>query len=77
MRDSLNKSLSEQYIIPSDILSGYKFIKSNLDLTNKIQTIQLQKGEIKIEWEQAREIPSKFGWFENVWKDYQDKNMYD
>jgi succinate dehydrogenase/fumarate reductase flavoprotein subunit len=77
LRDSLKESLSERQIIPPSTLSEYKFISSNNDLSNKIQTISLQKDEIKIEWEKVREIPSRFGWFENVWKDYLDENLYD
>ena len=33
--------------------------------------------EIKIEWVQVREIPSEFGWFENVWKKFSDNQVYD
>lgn len=77
LRDSLKEALSERHIVPPGVLSEYKFISSNLDLSNKIQTIILQNGEIKVEWEKIREIPSKFGWFENVWKDFLDENIYD
>lgn len=76
LRETLNESLPEKFIIPSDILRGYKFIESNLDLSKKIQTIQLQKDEIEIEWEHVREIPSEFGWFENIWKDYSNGNIF-
>ena len=77
LRESLKDSLSEKYINPPGVLSEYKFISSNKDLINKIQTISLQNNEVKVKWEKVREIPSKFGWFENVWKDYLDENMYD
>lgn len=70
VRDKLNKSLSETYIEPPGSLREYKFIHNNLDLSKQIQTIQLKNGKMLIEWEDVREIPSEFGWFENVWKEF-------
>jgi len=77
LRESLNESLNEKFVIPSGALSVYKYIKSDLDLSNKIQTIQLRKDEINIKWENVREIPNEFGWFENVWKEFSNKRIYD
>ena len=77
LRESLNESLNESHVNPPGCLSVYKFIKSDLDLSNEIQTIQLQNEEINIKWEQVRGIPSKFGWFENVWKKFSDDQIYD
>ena len=68
LREKLKESLSEMYILPPGHLKEYKFIHNNLDLSKKIQTLQWKNSEILIEWENLREIPSEFGWFENVWK---------
>ena len=76
LRDTLNESLSEMYILPPGNLKDYKFIYNNVDLSRKIQTIQLKDGQIIIEWEDVREIPSDFGWFENVWKKFLKKEGY-
>ena len=77
LRGLLNKSLHERYIVPSGTLSDYKFIASDRDLSGKIQTIKFQNDEIKIEWVETRAIPSKFGWFENTWKEFLSDNLYD
>ncbi len=70
LREELNDSLSEMYIIPPSHLRDYKFIHNNLDLSSKIQTLQWKNDQLLIEWEDVREIPSEFGWFENVWKNF-------
>ncbi len=75
LRDNLNDSFSEMYILPPGKLKAYKFIHNNLDLTKKIQTLQWKNEEIIIEWEETREIPSEFGWFENVWKKFVKQNL--
>ena len=63
------------FIIPGD-LKCFNYISSNLDLSNKIQTIQLQKGKTFIEWEEVKGIPSDFRWFENVWKNFSDGTVF-
>ncbi|MFX0005891.1 MAG: FAD-binding protein [Promethearchaeota archaeon] len=68
LRENLNPALSEMHIIPPDYLKEHKFIYNNLDLTKKIQTLQWNSGQILIDWENVREIPIEFGWFENVWR---------
>ncbi|MFX1572760.1 MAG: FAD-binding protein [Promethearchaeota archaeon] len=70
LRDNLNESLSEFYIVPPDKLKEYKFIHNNMNLSKKIQTIQLKNGQIFIEWEDIRDVPTEFGWFENIWKEF-------
>lgn len=77
LRNKLNDSLSEKYIIPPDNLKEYKFIYNNLNLSNKIQTIQLKNGRIIIEWDAVRDIPSKYGCFENTWKKFLKKEVFD
>ncbi|MFX1390081.1 MAG: FAD-binding protein [Promethearchaeota archaeon] len=68
-RENLNTAISEMYIIPPSYLKDYKFIYNELDLSKRIQTIQWKNGQTLIEWEDVREIPSEFGWFENIWKE--------
>jgi hypothetical protein len=65
------------YIIPPNYLKQYKFIHNNLDLTKKIQTLQWKKSQILIEWEDVREIPTEFGWFENVWRKFRERKSED
>ncbi|MFX0021271.1 MAG: FAD-binding protein [Candidatus Hermodarchaeota archaeon] len=73
LRENLNPSLSEMQIIPPAYLKEHKFIYNNLDLTNKIQTLQWKNGQILIDWEEVREIPNDFGWFENVWRSFLER----
>jgi succinate dehydrogenase/fumarate reductase flavoprotein subunit len=77
LRDKLNEDLSEQLIIPPKQLSKYKLISSNLNYSNKIQSLHLVDDEIIVEWEEVRKIPTTFGWFETVWKDYIENNFYE
>ncbi|MFW9818129.1 MAG: FAD-binding protein [Candidatus Thorarchaeota archaeon] len=75
LRENLNPSLSEMHIIPPEYLKEHKFIFNNLDLTKKIQTLQWNNGQILIEWEDIREIPTEFGWFENVWRRFLEREF--
>jgi len=77
LRNNLDESLSERYIIPPGNLKNYKFILNNLDLSNKIQTIQWKDEKILVDWEDVRGIPSKSGWFENIWKKFEKKEIFD
>ena len=71
-RNELKVSLGERVISLPRKLSFYNFIKSDLNLSNQIQTISLKKNHIDIKWVKVREIPEQTSWFENVWKDYND-----
>ncbi|MBY9013056.1 MAG: FAD-binding protein [Candidatus Lokiarchaeota archaeon] len=71
-RNELKVSLGERVISLPRKLSSYNFIKSDLNLSNQIQTISLKKTHIDIKWVKVREIPEQTSWFENVWKDYND-----
>ncbi len=75
LRDKLQDSLSEIYILPPNYLKEYKFIHNNVDLSKKIQTLQWKDGQVLIEWENTRAIPSNFGWFETVWKKFNQKYL--
>ena len=76
IREQLNDSIGEKLmILPSD-LNIFNYISSKLDLSNKIQTVQFQNGKTIIEWEDVKGIPSDFGWFENVWKDFSEGTVF-
>ncbi|MFX0039257.1 MAG: FAD-binding protein [Promethearchaeota archaeon] len=77
LREKLNPSISEIYIVPPGYLKDHKFIYNKLDLSKKIQTLQWKNGQIIIEWDNVREIPNEFGWFENVWKDFLNRKSFD
>ena len=70
LREKLQESLSEMYILPPKYLKEYKFIHNKVDLSKKIQTLQWKDGKVLINWEDIREVPTEFGWFENVWKEF-------
>ncbi|MFX1378603.1 MAG: FAD-binding protein [Promethearchaeota archaeon] len=76
LRENLKSALSEMYIVPPGYLKEHKFIHNNLDLSKKIQTLQWKNGEIIIDWEDIREIPSNFGWFENVWTSFMKRENF-
>jgi len=77
LRENLQSPLSEMYIIPPGYLKEHKFIHNNLDLSKKIQTLQLKNGQILIDWEDIRDIPTEFVWFENVWREFIKKEIED
>jgi succinate dehydrogenase/fumarate reductase flavoprotein subunit len=77
LRDSLNPSFKEEYILPPDKLNCFKFIKSEKNFKNKIQTIQSVNGEIKFKWEETRMIPEEFEWFETIWKKYKEEKIFE
>ena len=77
IREKLDETLNERFIIPPKTLSRFKFITSDYDLTNKIQTLRLNGGNFDIAWENVRPIPNDFGWFENIWKGFQEDKIFD
>jgi hypothetical protein len=72
-RKNLNDNISEMYIKPPNYLKDYKFIHNKINLSKKIQTLMGKNNQIIIEWEDMKEIPSDFGWFENIWKEFTKK----
>ncbi|MHA2287833.1 MAG: FAD-binding protein [Promethearchaeota archaeon] len=74
-RKDLNSSLGERLIKLPKGLSKYNFIKSDLDLTDQIQTISLQNNKPDIQWIKVRGVPKSFSWFESVWKDFNNGNI--
>jgi len=77
LREKVNENLSEQVIIPPKQLSEYQFVSSNFIYSNKIQSLHLANDKIIVEWEDVHGIPSTFGWFETVWKEYTESNHYE
>jgi len=75
LRDKLHESFSEMHILPPGYLKEYKFIHNNLDLSKKIQTLQWKDETVLIEWENVRDIPTEFGWFETIWKKFNQKYL--
>jgi succinate dehydrogenase/fumarate reductase flavoprotein subunit len=74
-RNELNKAVNERLVTLPKNLSSYNYIKSNLDLSDQIQTISLKNDKVNIEWVKVRDIPESSSWFENVWKDFNDGNI--
>ena len=74
-RNELNTSVGERLISLPNKLSLYNFIKSDVDLSNQIQTISFKNNQIDIKWIKARNIPKSSSWFENVWKAFNDGNI--
>jgi hypothetical protein len=75
-REKLNKSLNEKFVVPPGELEQFKFIISDINLEDKIQTIQSHTGTINFEWEPVRGIPHEFSWFENVLKDFSNGKIF-
>lgn len=76
LREELDPSLNERYIIPPGVLEHFKFITSDNDLRKKIQKIESVLCVIGFKWEDVREIPEETGWFENIWKEYSKGTIY-
>jgi hypothetical protein len=72
-----NLAGNERHVIPPKHLKQYKFVLANDIHAQKIQQLRLDDGQITINWETVREIPKQTGSFENTWKKFQDKRIYD
>ena len=72
LRKELNKALGERLISLPENLYAYNYIKSEVDLSNQIQTISFKNNQINLEWVKVRDIPESSSWFESVWKDFND-----
>ncbi|MHA1670950.1 MAG: FAD-binding protein [Promethearchaeota archaeon] len=75
LRDKLNTN--ERQVVPPKHLEQYKFVISNDLHAQKIQQLHLKDERILINWENVHKIPKQLGWFENTWKKFQDKSIYD
>jgi succinate dehydrogenase/fumarate reductase flavoprotein subunit len=71
-----NLAGNERHVIPPKHLKQYKFVLANDIHAQKIQQLRLDDGQITINWETVREIPKQTGSFENTWKKFQDKRIY-
>ena len=77
LRENLDESYNKEFLTTPSELSKFKFIKSDRNLKKKIQAVQTQMGMVSLSWEAVRKIPSDFGWFENVWKDFTDGKIFE
>ncbi len=61
-----------------DKLDDYwKFKKENPDLRDKILTIKYKDEKFVTEWMPVRPIPEDNYWYENVWRDYREKKIFE
>ncbi|MHA1675493.1 MAG: FAD-binding protein [Promethearchaeota archaeon] len=67
--------------IPHPKLEQYRIKKNNSDLNEKIQEISLMESDsndwiFSIDWIDRRPIPETQGWFETVWKKFDEKSIF-
>lgn len=75
IRKDLDTSLNERYIAPPCDLEQFKYIIGDIDLKNRIQTVEKSQGKMNFNWEAVRPIPTEFGWFETVWKKFKNRKL--
>jgi len=75
IKKALDTSLNERYITPPRDLEQFKYIISDIDLKNRIQTVEKSQGKMNFNWEAVRPIPTEFGWFETVWKKFKNRKI--
>jgi len=76
LREETEKKFKERFITPTGDLQQLRFITSERDLKDKIQTIQNSGEKLKITWEKVRPIPTDYGWFENTWKRFKEEDIF-
>ena len=74
-RDTLTNN--ERQVIPPKPLEQYRFVISNDINAQKIQQLYFKDEQILIIWEDVHEIPIQTGGFENTWKKFQNKTIYE
>ncbi len=67
--------------IPHPKLAQYRIKKNNPELNGKIQEIRLNERNsnnltFSIEWVNRRPLPVPHGWFETVWKKFDEKSIF-
>ena len=55
----------------------WKFKPENPDLRDKILTIVYKDGKFVTDWIPTNKIPEDNYWYENVWRDYREKKIFD
>jgi succinate dehydrogenase/fumarate reductase flavoprotein subunit len=55
----------------------WKFKPENPDLRDKILTIEYLDGKFVTDWTPVRPIPEDNYWYENVWRDYREKKIFE
>lgn len=64
-------------IIYDKLSSYWKFKPENPDLRDKILTIKFENDQFSTEWVPVRPIPEDNFWYENVWRDYREKKIFE
>jgi len=69
------------YIIPDengihDIPGSFSFSQDDGNLSGKIQEVRYTPQGCDFTWEDVRPIPEKDDWFENVWREYRDDQIF-
>lgn len=63
--------------IPADNLPEiFRYSQDSGDFAEKIQVVVFKEGECSCEWEPVKPIPEEENWFENVWKDFLEGNIF-
>ena len=55
----------------------WKFKPENPDLRDKILTVIYKDGKFITDWIPVNKIPEDNYWYENVWRDYREKKIFD
>ncbi len=76
IRDKVNSALNERYIVPPKDLNSFKYLISDKNLQNKIQTVITSQNEEEFLWEDVRPIPNELGWFEAIWNKYTQDDIF-
>ena len=64
-------------ITPPKPLDKFEYISNDDFLKKNIQVLQVINEKINVNWIDVRPIPDDIGWFENVWREFKDKSIYD
>ena len=65
------------FITPPQPLDKFEFISNEDPLKKSIQVLQLINKKMNVNWIDVRPIPDDIGWFENVWREFKNKLIYD
>jgi hypothetical protein len=72
----LPQTRTEEIVKPNLKLEFYAFRPPNHDLKTKICEFTNDFNGSKIEWTNCRPIPIPSGWFESIWKKFQDRDIF-
>ncbi|MHA1744452.1 MAG: hypothetical protein ACTSWW_00540, partial [Promethearchaeota archaeon] len=77
----ISEEESDVVFIPHPKLAHYRIKENNPELNGKIQEIRLTDSNpndwtFVIEWVERRPLPVSQGWFETVWKKFNEKSIF-